>query len=247
MRTALVELVRGKEWRGRDKVAEWIRLLEGWNFEEIVFLGDDVSIHPEFWEIYDHAAKDLRVEHIRPMTNGQWMTQEDINEWTHRSALEPIIPLDFHEPISGRVYGENDYNQMTERMLQRLRGASVWHGVTQNNLRNVQQIAGMAMQMGIDWRGHVWGTESLPDEFWQMVEEEEMDVLDISQWQWAHQDGEIPEQEIYFRDIVRGRAQYTGVIHVDIEGHVRTIHDDTGTDIWRLDRSSLADLSGKMG
>jgi hypothetical protein len=104
----------------------------------------------------------------------------------------------------------------------------------------------MAIQMEIDWRGHVWDTESLPDEFWQMVEQEEMDVLDISQWQWAHEDGEIPEQEIYFRDIVRGRAQYTGVIHVDIEGQVRTIHDDPGTDIWRLDRSSLADLSGAL-
>ena len=244
MRTALVETIRGDQWVRRDTLTEWIRLFEEWNFEEIVFLGDDVLIHPEWWDIYEYASDDLRVETLRPMTTGQFLTRNDIMEMNEEPSCDPVIPVDFVEPISGRTYGENDYNQMIQNAINRLQTGQVWQGILETNLRNVQQIAMQSVeQPNVSWRGHLFDDLDLPEQFVGMIQEHELEVVDRRDWDWGHEAGSIPDDDIYHRDISMGRAQYAGVLHVDFDGLVSGINSEKPKRIWKLDRDSLADLT----
>lgn len=255
MRTAFIELVRGDEdnrshpmnqdkykFIDPEKAKHAIRILNSWNFEEIVFVADDVLVHSEFWDIYDYAANDLRVESIQAMTNGQFLTREDMNEFNYRSAISPVLPLDFKDPFTGQIYGYRDYNNQMEKLLQRM-NIEIWQTIMQDNLNEVMSMIQRSTQYGLNWRGHLINEFQPPDEMMNVIQSNELPLLTPDNWLFVHCDKNIPDIEHYIQEIVRNRNEYTGTLHVNIDGIVSSVQNNVNNPIYLIERNDLSDFA----
>jgi len=226
MRVGLVEIFdesktsqnRGSfDWVARDTVYGWIETLSRWNFEEIVLLGDDCLAHPEFDEIVSYledAASDPRI-----FTNCQYLSSGDLRD-LNRSDVTPIVPIDWVDPVQGEIYGATDYNEITRRGIERLRDVEVWQGISESNLDRVESMMSNAVRGGFDWRGHP--VTDPPDDLVRAASERDLPIVHPENWMFVHHRGEIPEGGAFEDDVRFGRDEYTGCLHIDSDGILRS-------------------------
>lgn len=258
MRTALIELEHDGDrdtthprnmdsfiWPDRDSIYEWLSILNDWGFEHIIFLGDDVFIHPDWKEIATMAVEELRFPDVSALTNGQFITREVRRDFVFND-VEFIAPVNFHDPITDRIYGFEDYNDQIQNVLHMFQEAQVWQGITED-LEGIQQIVNMCQQLRVNWQGHIPPGSTPPQEVVQMAQQYELDVTDIERWLFVHHNHFIPENEFYRGRVVHGRDEFTGTIRISIDGKLQTVHEESDHHIGVYSRSDLEKFSMKSG
>lgn len=244
MRTFLIELTEEdgdhprrpspKRWVDPSKVRDWVTTADEWGFDEIVLMADDCLVHPEIWDIVD----DIRQRHMDVLlfSNGTFMSSEHARDFSMRE-VQAVVPVDFTDPVSGRVYGWKDVNNNIFSVLQRVEDTEVWQTITDNG-QVIQNMLQTCMDNGLSWRGHLM--QQKPDEqLMEMIQSVDQPVMSYDNWMFCHVEGEIPDIEFFQSELIRGRSEYTGSLHVDHNGILRSTVSDLEQPITFVSRDDL--------
>jgi hypothetical protein len=254
MRTLLIQLIEPGDPPRQDPTvarADWVKewILQGneWGFDEVVLMADDCMRHPDIWDIVDYSRN--KVSQTLVFTNGQWLTRDQNREFHMRDerprgdvdiqrSVKPVIPVHFDDPIMGDVtYGWWDLNEKMQQAMQMLPDPEVWQSLTDPQI--VQNTVNMSQQMDADWRGHV--TDETPEELIEQLQDMELPLLPPDNWLFCHSEVGVPDIDFYQREIVQNRQPFTGTLHIDHKGMMRSLRTETERGMTWTERDDLTD------
>lgn len=230
MTTVLIEMwqdrqIRRTEWTPLHLLEDWIRHIDLLGIEEIVLLANDVTEHPDFWELLEFCTDNTEIDTIICFSSGQTVSNEDIRDISMSDeSVEWVLPIDWKNPFRpGDWYGGQNYNQDTEMMLQSVRGVQVWQTFSSQNVQDMARMVQNCRQYGIEWRGHI-GEEEPDEQIMEMVQEFGFNVLEKENWFFGHIHGEVPSNEFFQQKIWKENKDHEGSFLVTGFGRVKSLN-----------------------
>jgi len=85
------------------------------------------------------------------------------------------------------------------------------------------------------------GRGDLPRNLVRAADERDLPLVRPENWMFVHHRGEIPEEGDFEEDVLYGRDTYTGCLHVDSDGILRSQVSDREEEINTVSREDLVE------
>lgn len=221
-----------------DVAKDALVILEKLNFEDVVFVADDCIEYPCIDDLISISTESFKNTYV--FTNGEFLTRDMLFELSN-NKIDVVVPLDFVHPFTGHVYGRNDYNKKMENVLMRVQNSQIWQSISEVNVERVQQMVDMSYQNDIMWNGYI--EQSAPDNVIEQIENLELPMFDHEDLLFVHKNSQIPNHNMYEEDLVYGNDEYSGTLHVSVDGRVQSMTSESTKYIGGLERGNISDLS----